>query len=429
MVNEQPSTMVTRERMGARRILAIAILTACTAAEGFDVYAISLAAPRIAQAWSIDPATLGIVLAMDLVGMGLGAVLLGRGADRFGRKPVILVCLAVMATGMWLASRAPDNFALSAVRFYTGLGVGGLLATSSAMAAELASDRLRGLAVTLLIGGFSLGAIACGAVASTLLAGNGRWQAVFEVGALASALLIVPVLLLVPESPVFRSRRRSTDARGAPPSVLEHDSARGSLRRSEIARTGLYLTLAFFTYMASLYFLMKWIPKLIADMGHSPSSSGAVLIWAHIGGLAGTVAIGLASQVAKARRLVVGALLCGAAAVALFGQQSHGLAALTVIAGAAGFFIIGGNSAFYAIVAESFPPRLRAAGIGFVIGAGRVGSAVGPIAAGFLFQAGWPLAAVSIVMAFGCLIAAIAVTMAETPAGESGKTVAATTSG
>jgi benzoate transport len=430
MVDEGPLEKIAREPMHARQVLAIGILTVCTAIEGFDVYAISFAAPGIAEAWQIDRATLGIVLAMDLVGMSVGSILLGLLADRFGRKPTILACLVIMATGMWLASRAGTVVDLSATRFFTGLGVGGLLATSSAMVSELANDRRRSLAVTVLIGGFSLGAIAGGALVSELFAQSYRWEAVFEVGAIATTILIAPVLLLVPESVAFLCQRQPTNAlkrlnrilldQGRSPVnqlPLRSPPSHGRLGGlgKELRRTALFLALAFFMYMVSLYFLMKWIPKLVADMNYAPAAAAGVLVWAHIGGLIGTIVISLLSQVWNVRPLVIAALVCGAGAVGTFGRFSPELGSLTIIAAAAGFFIIGANSGFYAIVAQSFPSQLRAAGTGFVIGIGRVGSAAGPIAAGLLFEAGWSLNAVSIIMALGCLIAAFLVTLLAQP--------------
>ncbi|MCJ7995166.1 MFS transporter [Rhizobium cremeum] len=430
MADGHPLEKLAREPMHPRQIVAIAILTACTAIEGFDVYAISFAAPGIAEAWGIDRATLGIVLAMDLVGMAIGSILLGLVSDRLGRKPIIVSCLVIMATGMWLASWAPTIFDLSAARFYTGLGVGGLLASSSAIAAELANDRRRSLAIALMIGGFSLGAIAGGTLISELLARTDRWEAVFEVGALATTILIVPALLFVPESLVFLCQYQPRNALARlnrillqqgrspidalPSRPLQNTRCLGRSAR-DVRRTAFFLTLAFFAYMVSLYFLMKWIPKLVADMGYSPSSAGGVLVWAHIGGLLGTITISLLSQIWNVRLLVVSALICGAAAVAAFGRFSQELSALTVIASAAGFFIIGANSGFYSIVAQSFSSQFRAAGTGFVIGVGRAGSATGPIIAGLLFQIGWSLDAVSIVMALGCLIASLSVALLAWP--------------
>ena len=97
------------------------------------------------------------------------------------------------------------------------------------------------------------------------------------------------------------------------------------------------------------------------------------------------------------------------AAVLAFGQSPARLTVLAVVATAAGFFINAANSGFYSIVAQSYPSQLRAGGTGFVIGAGRAGSALGPLFAGLLFEAGWSVALVSATMACGCLVAAASI--------------------
>jgi hypothetical protein len=76
------------------------------------------------------------------------------------------------------------------------------------------------------------------------------------------------------------------------------------------------------------------------------------------------------------------------------------------MAGAAGFFTEAGIVGLYSVLAQVFPTQLRASGTGFAIGVGRGGAALAPILAGLLFQAGYGLQVVAIVMATGSLIAA-----------------------
>lgn len=412
--------------MHGRQVLAILTVTACTAAEGFDVYSVSFAAPGIAAAWNIDRGLLGVVLSMELVGMGIGAILLGSIADRFGRRPTMVACLLMMASGMWFASLTSAVTTLSAVRLYTGLGIGGMLATGSAVVAEYANDRRRDLVITLMIGGYSAGAVLGGAMASALLVPSERWQAVFELGAVVTIALVVPALLFLPESIAFLCQRQPRDAllrvnriltrQGWPPvealparTALELAAGRERLFGGALLGTTIALTVAFFAYMLSLYFLMKWIPKLVVDMGHPASSAARILVWANLGGIVGTIGMSLLSQSFNVRRLVMGGLLCSAAGVFAFGLSPRDLGSLAIVATIAGLFTNAANSGFYSIVAQSFPSQLRASGTGFVIGAGRAGSALGPIVAGVLFEAGWSLPAVAAVMACGCLVAAASI--------------------
>ena len=98
-----------------RRFWAVAACVYLTALDGYDVLAISFAAPGIAREWGIDRAALGAVLSMELFGMAAGSILLGGLADRWGRKPVILTCLALMTVGMFLTAISDSIMILSAL--------------------------------------------------------------------------------------------------------------------------------------------------------------------------------------------------------------------------------------------------------------------------------------------------------------------------
>ena len=171
-VVEDPRAIVAREPMGTAQVIAVAICIALVALDGFDVLSISFASPGIAADWHIDRAVLGIVLSMELIGMSAGSIFIGSLADRIGRRPVTLGCLVVMSIGMWLATTARDVTTLSAFRLLTGLGIGGMLASVNAMAAEFANARRRNLAVALMAAGYPLGAVVGGSIAS----GAGRWH-------------------------------------------------------------------------------------------------------------------------------------------------------------------------------------------------------------------------------------------------------------
>src|SRR6185369_5257655 len=107
---------------------------------------------------------------------------IGGLADRMGRRPTILACLVVMTLGMYLAT-TPDSVEILAVyRFVTGLGIGGMLASTSAMVAEYSNARRRSLAVMVMSAGYPIGVIIGGSIASELLVDH-DWRAVFAVGA------------------------------------------------------------------------------------------------------------------------------------------------------------------------------------------------------------------------------------------------------
>jgi benzoate transport len=419
---EDLRAIIAREPMGRVQLVAVALCIALTALDGFDVLSISFASPGIAAEWHIDRAVLGVVLSMELIGMSAGSVFVGSLADRIGRRPVTLACLLIMSIGMWLATTAHDVTTLSAFRLFTGIGIGGMLAASNAMTAEFANAKRRNLAVALMACGYPLGAIVGGSIASRLLV-HGSWRSVFGFGAIVSAAFIPLVWLLVPETVHFLAHRRPADVLERINAVLRRlghaavsalpapspDAPRARMTElftPALARTTVLLTVAYFAHLMTFYFILKWIPKIVVDMGFAPSTAGGVLVWANVGGLIGALALSGLTQRVGVRPLVIVAMLLAAVMVTVFGQGQADLAHLSLVAGIAGMCTNAAIVGLYAIVAQSYPTAVRAGGTGFILGVGRGGAALGPINAGFLFARGSGLPIVAVVMALGSLLAA-----------------------
>jgi benzoate transport len=422
-MNDNPGGYMAGAPMHRLQVIVVAICIALNALDGFDVLAISFAAPGIAAEWGIDKATLGIVLSMELIGMAAGSVLLGNVADRIGRRPTVLGCLAVMTAGMFAASVATGVMMLCVVRFMTGIGIGGMISTTSAVVAEFSNDRRRGLNVALNIAGYSTGPIFGGLIASGLLAATGDWRSVFILGGLATAAMIPLAIFFLPESIESLIARRPAGALEsinrtlrrlgqAPADALPPLTAKAtapsiaSLFSSCYARVTVLLTTAYFAQILFFYYMQKWIPKIVVDLGFDAAQAGGVLVAANVGNLIGAVSIGVISQRFELRPLVAGAMLAGFLAIGTFGLAGADLVRLSVTAGLAAFFINAGVVGMYPILTQAYPATLRASGTGFVIGIGRGGSALGPVIAGALFASGSSLLAVSLIMGVGGIIAA-----------------------
>src|ERR1700675_2858660 len=100
MSRQDPRELLAASPMTRAQIAVVAITIGLCALDGFDVLAISFAAPGIAREWGIDRAALGVVLSMELIGMVIGSVLVGGLADRIGRRRAVLGCLLVRTLGM-----------------------------------------------------------------------------------------------------------------------------------------------------------------------------------------------------------------------------------------------------------------------------------------------------------------------------------------
>ena len=425
MTGKDPKSIIDDGAMGVGQWLAVLVTTGLNALDGFDVLSISFASPGIAKDWGIDKATLGWVLSMELLGMALGSLLLGGVAGKVGRRPTILACLVAMAVGMFGAGHAYAVPELLAWRLLTGLGIGGTLAAINAAAAEVSNRRWRSPALALMVIGYPLGGVVGGLFVQKLLATAG-WHAVFVYGAWATAAFLPIVWWLVPESVAFLDRRRPTGALekingilarfGHPPASALSEAGPAAERRSiaDILKPGLLattvlITFAYFAHITSFYFLIKWVPKIVVDMGFAPQAAAGVLTWLNVGGATGGAIFGLIATRIGVKPLTLCVLLGASLMTAWFGRGAADLTSLKTLVAVAGLFTNSAVAGLYLSFAKVFPTHVRATGTGFAIGVGRGGAALAPIIAGYLFRAGYALPTVALLMASGSLMAAAAV--------------------
>ena len=187
----------TRVRLNAVewRILLICFLTAMI--DGFDTLILAFVAPLVGKTFGLSPVEIGKLFAVNFIGAVVGGLGFGPLADRFGRRSMLLVCLALAVVFTLLCSLAGSPRALMALRFLAGLGLGGVIPMIIAITAESMPLRLRIASVTWMFLGIPLGAVFGGAiVAATLSYG---WPAIFVGGGVAAALLIPAVWFGLPE--------------------------------------------------------------------------------------------------------------------------------------------------------------------------------------------------------------------------------------
>ena len=422
-----PKRILDQSAMNGFQMAAVGICVLLNALDGFDILSISFASPGIAGEWSINAAALGVVLAMELFGMAIGSIALGGMADRIGRRPTILLCLVLMTVGMYGASLVATVNQLLFARFATGLGIGGMLASTNAMTAEFSNAKYRNLAVILMATGYPVGAIVGGSI-STMLLGSFDWRAIFVFGAACTGFMLLVVWVALPESIEYLATKRPPNhlerinktltrmghgTIALLPDVVEtqRKNSMAILMSPQYRALTLLLIVAYFAHIMTFYYILKWIPRIVVDMGYVASTAGAVLVWANVGGAIGSLLLGLFSARFRLRSLVIGVLLLSFVMVTVFGLGYQDLSQLSLVAAITGFFTNAAVVGFYALMANVFPSDVRASGTGVVIGVGRGGAALGPVVAGLLFTAGFDLLVVSVVMGAGAAVAALAIFM------------------
>ena len=240
----------------------------------------------------------------------IGALVFGPLADRVGRKKIIIFSTLAFGVGALATAFVHDVGTLLAIRFLTGLGLGGAMPNAIAMTSEFNPQRRRATMVMIMFCGFSLGAALGGLLAAWLIPQFG-WRSVFAVGGIAP-LVMVPILALrLPESVRFLAAHRRAPARVAqllklisPRTVFSPD-AQFVVQETQLSglpvlhlfREGrtlvtLLLWVVFFMSLLDLYFLANWLPTVLNDLGASVSASAAIGSMLQVGGVVGAFALG-----------------------------------------------------------------------------------------------------------------------------------------
>src|SRR6266576_965633 len=395
---------IDRQPVGGFQIRLLLTCAAVLFLDGFDTQAIGYVAPALAREWGLSKAELGPVFSAGLFGLMIGALLFGPLADRVGRKKIIIFSTLAFGIGTLATSLIQDVTTLLAIRFLTGLGLGGAMPNAVAMTSEFSPHRRRATMVMIMFCGFSVGAALGGLLAAALIPQFG-WRSVFVVGG-AAPLLLVPILAQrLPESVRFlaltgRAHERVAELLGfispkaafAPATqFVVHEPDLAGIPVRHLFRSGrtlvtLLLWVVFFMSLLDLYFLSNWLPTVLNDLGASVSEAAAIGSMLQVGGVVGTFALGSIIDRFSFRALAL-VYFAAVFAVGAIGQLGHSVVFVTMAIFAAGFCIVGGQIAANALAATFYPTSVRATGVGWALGIGRVGSIVGPLIGGALLIA------------------------------------------
>jgi MFS transporter, AAHS family, 4-hydroxybenzoate transporter len=390
--------------------------------DGMDVLVISYTAPAIAKAWSIGPDVLGTVFSSGLIGMTLGTLFIAPYADRIGRKNLILISAVVMGSCIYLTSFATSVNALLAYRFLSGLGIGCMLASTAALTAEFTPNKTRDFWVSFVISGYPIGAVLSGLVAAKVIPAEG-WEQMFKYAGIASLLAIPLIVLFLSESVDFYIKAQPRNALKKINSLLEKmgfdaidklppranpQSAIpvGKLLEGKYKKPSIELWIALFMAFAALYFMTSWIPKLASDAGLSLSLAIYAGTVFNIGAFFGIVTQGYFSSKFGLKKTIGIILILTAVLMACF-SFFIGSDFILLVFAFLGFGIQGGFVGLYAFAARMYPSEFKTTGIGWAMGAGRIGGIVGPKLGGLLIGMGLTIGSNFLIFAIPALIAGV----------------------
>ncbi len=399
--------------------------------DGFDLLNASIAGPAIIKDWGISRAALGPVFSASLVGFFVGAPFFGYLGDRFGRRVAIISSLILIGVTTFACAWARDLQELLWLRFFSGLGLGGVLPNVIALMGEFTPVRYRATMMVVMSMGISLGGAVPGLVGVTLMPAYG-WPVIFIVGGIIPIMIGLCLIFAIPESIKFMVLRGGRDevvrrlvqkldpsapVEPATQFVLDQSEGSAATRGSPLAlfRNGwaivtVLVWLIFVLNLMANNLMNAWLPMIVQSAGHGTAQGSFAGSLYQLGGSAGGLVLGiLMDRIGLKILTIIFAIAAPVLAFTGFVGSSESL--LLVMAFSSGCVVVGTQNALNAGAGLIYPTALRANGVGYALGVGRVGSITGPLIGSLLTSLAMPLQVFFYVTAIAPLLCVVASTI------------------
>lgn len=414
--------LINEAKFGSFHVKLLVLGALIMLVDGYEVGVLGLVLPLLAKDFGVTSASLSWVLSAQQVGMVIGAYFLSPLADRFGRRPLAITALAAVGLSCLATLLTRDLYALATCRLVTGIFASTLIANMVAWTAEIAPTRHRATMVAVVLVGSSFGAIMGSGVQAFVLEHHG-WRGAFWIGGLTPLALVPIALTCFPESPRFLAARNPGDPRiarflrsagrtGDIPALSLRSPARavatGRVRELFLGGLAIPTVLLWLTFIASFVFISASFWKTTVFHDVIRLNWEQVALTTSIDVVVGAVAM-LASGALIARlgvrAVVPTAFLVASVGAVLMGALAPGwgmFAALIVMAGAQ--HVAHANLSL--IASNLYPTRIRATGVGWAYGAGRIASVVGPPFGAIALERHWGAVGYFVVLAVPLVVSA-----------------------
>jgi AAHS family 4-hydroxybenzoate transporter-like MFS transporter len=394
--------------------------------DGVDNQSIAYVAPALSKDWGLARGALRDVFSMGVLGVAIGALIIGPLADRFGRKLVTVATVIYVGLFSFLVTQtagftalvqpvfpgATNLSVLSTLRFLTGLGLGAVVPLGVVIANEFAPKRRRAAMVTLMGCGYAMGS-ASGGVLSTYLIPAFGWPAQFYTACVLTLLMAGALAIWLPESirlltvqgrteGVIKILRQINPALSFPSDtqfVLGQELREANANRFRPARlfledrtqSTILIWLCLFMNTLALNYLNNWLPTLTAEAGVREGDANLAASFLQFGGMLGVITLGFLADRFGFFRVLGTSFAFGGLFIGLIGWGGADFYPLTTTIFLAGFCVIGTQITLAALAATLYPTDLRSTGVSWAHGVARVGSLLSVQLAGILLALHWPL--------------------------------------
>lgn len=264
--------------------------------DAFDFFLMVFVVHAVATEFGTPITTVTLAIVLTLAMRPVGAFIFGRAADRYGRRPTLVVVIVLYSVFELLSAFSPNLVFLICVRALFGIAMGGVWGVGASLTMETIPPSARGIVSGLLQAGYPTGYLTAALVYALLFPLVG-WRGLFVIGA-------VPALLSIY---VMRSVQESTGWTAA--QAAKHASAAAVLKMHwRLAIYAILLMTAFNFFSHSTQDLYPTF--LEVERGFSPGTVGIIAVIYNIGAVLGGLTFGsLSERIGRRRAIVVAALL------------------------------------------------------------------------------------------------------------------------
>ncbi|WAL68415.1 aromatic acid/H+ symport family MFS transporter [Amycolatopsis cynarae] len=347
--------------------------------EGYDLVALGATIPTLLKTGHLGFTAAGAtaVATVSLIGVAVGAALLGPLTDRFGRRALLIGSVALFSVLTVVTPLAPSVAVFGVFRFVAGLGLGACMPVALTVMSENLPARRRASANTFTMTGYHVGAVLTSVLA---LIAKENWHVLFYGGGLAGIVVVPLMWWRLPESAAFLEAKNQPEAERA---------RLADLLGPKYQRITIAAWIGSFMGLLLVYGLNTWLPQLMRSAGYPLSTSITLLLVLNVGAVIGLVLAGMIADRRGIRPIAMIWFGAGAVLLAVLSVRIGSSVLLNTLVLLTGVFVFSAQVLIYGLVAHTFPAQLRGTALGLTSAVGRLGSIVGPFITGSLVTAGF----------------------------------------
>lgn len=350
--------LISQRPAGAVHLRIVALAFAAWIFDFFDLILYSFLLVPVAKELHLTPADSSLALGASLLMTALGGIIFGFLGDRFGRKPAIVLTVAIYGVGTALCGLSRNLSQLILFRSITGLGMGGGWAPGQSLVAESVPAERRARYAAYVQTGSPMGVLIAAAAGGFLAPAIG-WRATFIVAAVPALFVLAAVMRWMPESDVWRR--------------TQSDSDRGVDLRAILLHRRIFALLFVIVLLNSeaYWFTYTWMPGYLElKRGLSAAGAGRMMIKMQLGGLLGYLTFGaVADRFGRRPAFCAYGLLMAAGTLPPTVLWSSAAAVPGLISAA--MFTAGFGTGIWAgvapTIAELMPTRVRNTALGLLL--------------------------------------------------------------